>query len=583
MNANTDEMTCDVLIIGASMAGSCLARQLKLAHPELAITVIDKKQEFDYAIGESMLEIFWDYAANDLKLGPYLDSNHLSKHGLRFFFDSPEKNLTLSSMSEMGRAWNDSIPAHQINRKKFDEDLYHLNLKSGINVILNCGAKEITLDAESGHRVLTSDGKTIRSKWLIDAAGFNAPVARKLNLVKPIEDHSISSRWGRFKNINVLDHLGTQKWRERVNFNSRFLSTIHFMYKGYWFWLIPLEENLYSIGVVWRHDMVDLKIKSGSNFIEFMQSHQGIAEILGDNFELVDYHGLKNMSRIAGQFYSTDRWFLTGMSAAFLDPLFSSGSAFLSDSNRMIMDLIETDMAGDKQALKNKVVCYNAHSRWWLDNFLLHIKGNYHGSYDLLRQLFEPLLMDYFGLILPFSMTRQWGYDPTVDYGDGTALHHHKAMMIEHGPAMRVHKITDELAHFLKDHEGLLSNNSGHYFDLKITKSYNRHSLSRGKTLSPMAIAELHREMLELSVSLALTRMAQSIQCHIKDEFITMAVKAVLDQDVSLVEAFNHCTSIDASHAYASGPRSEIDECHNPSNLILIQQGVGHANNAANP
>lgn len=102
---------------------------------------------------------------------------------------------------------------------------------------------------------------------------------------------------------------------------------------------------------------------------------------------------------MADQFYSTDRWFLTGMSAAFLDPLFSSGSAFLSDANRMILDLIETDMAGDADTLRNKTIAYNAHSRWWLENFLLHITGDSRGSYDLMRQLFEPLLMDYFGLI----------------------------------------------------------------------------------------------------------------------------------------------------------------------------------------
>lgn len=562
MNTYTDELTCDVLIIGASMAGSCLARQLKLKHPELVITVIDKRREFDYAVGESMLEIFWDYAATDLKLGPYLDSNYISKHGLRFFFDSPEKNLTLSSMSEMGRAWNDSIPAHQINRKRFDEDLYQMNIKSGINVILDCAAKEITLDSASGHSVVTSDGKIIRSKWLVDAAGFNAPVARKLDLVKPIEDHVISSRWGRFKNINIIDHLGTQEWRERVNFNSRFPSTTHFMYKGYWFWVIPLEEDLYSIGVVWRHDLVDLQIKGENDFVQFMRSHQALSELLGESFEVVDYHGLKNMSRVADQFYSADRWFLTGMSAAFIDPLFSAGSAFLSDSNRMIMDLIETDMAGDQKALKNKVACYNAHSRWWLDNFMLHIKGNYHGSYDLMRSLFEPMLMDFFGLILPFSMMKQWGYDPSVDYGDGNALRKQKAMMIEQGAAVRVHKITNELSIFLQQHEGLFINNKDHYFDLKITKNYNRHSLSRGRTLSPMAIEELHREMLELSVSLAFTRMAQSTQKHIKDEILMMAVKAVLDHGASLVEAFDQFASMDAGYILAENQMlTDVEIC----------------------
>ena len=38
---------CDVLIIGASMAGSCLARQLKMRPTDMSITVIAKKLEFE--------------------------------------------------------------------------------------------------------------------------------------------------------------------------------------------------------------------------------------------------------------------------------------------------------------------------------------------------------------------------------------------------------------------------------------------------------------------------------------------------------------------------------------------------------
>lgn len=170
--------------------------------------MIDRKAEFDYGIGESMLEIFWDYAARDLKLGRYLDCNHLPKHGLRFFFDHPEKNLAIGEMSEMGRTWNDSIPAHQIDRRRFD----------------------------------------------------------------------------------------------------RFLSAVHFMYPGYWFWMIPLDQDVCSIGVVWRHDKApQIDIKGQDDFIAFMREHRALDQVLGRRSEVVDYGGMKNMSPMADQFSSTDR------------------------------------------------------------------------------------------------------------------------------------------------------------------------------------------------------------------------------------------------------------------------------------
>lgn len=530
------ETSCDVLILGASMAGSCLARHLKLKHPQLKVTVIDKKKEFDYGIGESMLEIFWDYAAKDLLLGPYLDSNHILKHGLRFFFDNEEKNLPLEQMSEMGRGWTDAIPAHQIDRKKFDEDIVKLNQKIGIQVLLGCDATEINLDKENGHKVTTSQGE-FTCKWLVDATGLQSLLGRQLDLIKPIEEHKISTRWVRVKGVNIIDHLGSDAWREKVHYNSRFLSTTHFMYKNYWFWMIPLEEDLYSIGLVWKNEEINLSLKSEGDFINFIFSHKALADIFGDSYQVLDYHGLKNMSRMADQFYSEDRWFLTGMSAAFLDPLFSSGSAFLSDANRMIVDLIETDMANDKRALRNKVATYNEHSRWWLKNFLLHITGNYHGSYDLLRQLFEPLLMDYFGLILPVSMSHQWGYDASIDV-DAKALRCMKDDMLANGAAMKVHKICDELAHYLEAREGLYTRNNNEFFDLKITKTYNRHSLSRGKTLSPDSIKELHMDMLQLSLTMALKRMAFSDGVDFPESQFSNAVEEYLVNGKTLCEVY---------------------------------------------
>jgi hypothetical protein len=375
----------------------------------------------------------------------------------------------------------------------------------------------------------------------VDAAGFAAPLARKLDLVESVEHHPIATRWARVKNINTLDHLGPEEWRSRVNYNSRFLSTVHFMYPGYWFWAIPLDENVTSIGVVWHLDKADINLKDKNAFIEFMGQHKAIAELLGEDFELLDFHGMKRISRISKQFYSADRWFLTGISAAFLDPLFSSGSAFLSDANRMIGDLIETDMAGDIEALQKKVTCYNVHSRWWLENFLLHITGNYHGSYDVMRQLFEPLLMDYFGLILPVSMSRQWGYDPAGDYSDGKALLDMKMKMIEEGPARLVHRITDELAEFLETHEGLFANNSGKYFDLKITRDYIKNSLGRGRNISPDAIVKLHGEMIELSVRLALDRMAVSVDREIDPDTVPMAVHEIARENKHLADVFQKC------------------------------------------
>src|SRR4029078_714752 len=102
MGAGHFDKSCDVLIIGARAAGGCLARQLSLQQPDLKVIVVDKKEDFDWWVGESTIEVWDDYAIRVLGLGPYLASNYIPKHGLRFFFDSEKKDLRIDEMSEIG-------------------------------------------------------------------------------------------------------------------------------------------------------------------------------------------------------------------------------------------------------------------------------------------------------------------------------------------------------------------------------------------------------------------------------------------------------------------------------------------------
>ena len=90
---STQDQSCDVLIVGAGMAGGYLAHQLRREQPDLDVIVFDKKESSDWWVGASPVEVFDDYIVRLLGLGLYMTSKHISKHGLRFFFDSAERNL----------------------------------------------------------------------------------------------------------------------------------------------------------------------------------------------------------------------------------------------------------------------------------------------------------------------------------------------------------------------------------------------------------------------------------------------------------------------------------------------------------
>lgn len=508
-----DAIQTDVLIVGASMAGSCLARQLKLAHPELKVTVLEKKRAFGHGIGESMLEIFWDYASKDLQLAHYLDSQHYFKHGIRFFFDNERKDAAVASMSELGRSWYHAIPAHQINRKSFDQDMVRMNRELGIDVRLGCAALELTLDgaSEDGHHLVRTADATFRCRWLVDAAGMAAPLGRQLGDVRKIDAHPVSSAWVRVKNIRLLDTLGSSAWRERVNYINRSLATVQFMYEGYWFWVIPVEQDTFSIGVVWHHDKSTLAVKSQAELMALMQSHQCLRELLGEQFEVLDFGAMKNMARVADRFFSDRRWFRTGMAAAFVDPLFSSGSAFLSDTNRMIGDLIKTDLQGDAAGFARKCWQYDAYSHWWLDNFILHITGNYHGSFEVQRIFFKILLMDYFGIVFPTSVGKFW---ETMPFGelDEAGLKAKLQAMVQSGAMQRAHAIKDELYQFLQREDKLGAHNLGRFHDVELGAVHMRNGLQRGANMNLQRIGEIQHAILVAIYEDALAVMLDHLQ-----------------------------------------------------------------------
>jgi flavin-dependent dehydrogenase len=500
---------CDALIIGSSMAGACLARQLKLRHPEINIVVLEKKTAFDHWVGESTLESFWDYAVKCLDLGYYLDTNHIYKHGLRFFYDSPEHDLPIAEMSEVGRSWFHTTPAHQLDRKRFDTDLYEMNIKSGVNVRLGVTVKDIDIAENGQHTVVASDGK-YQCRWLIDAAGFSSPVGAKLNLIRRNnQTHPINAYWGRFKNIANLDLLGDMHWRAKVNHTTRTLATTHFMYGGYWIWLIPIDKETFSIGVTNRTDMVDVSIRGKDQFIEFLKSHHCMRQLLTGESELIDFHKMIGISRQATQVFSESRWFLTGMSAAVLDPILSPGSALLADHNRMIGDLIDADLRGEQREFNNKIKAYNVYSKVWQENFFLHIKSHYHDCFDRQRVLFETLLMQWFGIVLPISMTQSWGYDPNLpdEAFDDMAVMAEK--MLAESCIHKIDKLLEDFHSYLRRRGVAYQNNQGQFYDIEIGGDAMFNTRTRGRHLCPQKIQAIEDRMVQVAYKNALSRMSE--------------------------------------------------------------------------
>lgn len=399
-------MDLDVAILGGGLAGSLLARQLRRSMPALRVGLFEKSTKTSFKVGESTVEIASSYLVRRLGLGTYLYDHHLPKNGLRFFFDTSEKDAPLHRMSEIGTV---SLPFHQsfqVNRARLERDLLELNTADGVFVQTGARVQAVTITENGGrHRfTVTSDSETCEhtSRWIIDATGRSSPVARAQRLRIPEEAHDIAAVWGRFEHVTDIDDIDTGDFRTRVRHSSRMLSTVHFCYDGYWIWFIPLKYGVTSVGVVGEPRELDVTCRTRAGFLSFLARHTAVNSLLTKAI-LVDIGSYAQLAYGTTRFFSGARWGLTGEAGAFADPFYSPGSDYIALENDFLTDLVRRDLEGESQGqLNERADLYDRFMLFRHDAVMLLYRSLYStlGSYELLSAKWDFDISGYYNLWL---------------------------------------------------------------------------------------------------------------------------------------------------------------------------------------
>jgi len=396
----------DVVIIGGGIAGGFLARQLVLAAPETRILVLEASPTIeDLKVGESTVELATHYMVRRLRLSGYLYREQLPKNGLRFFFDSPEKDVPLTEMSEIGSDHFPFHPSFQLERAKLERDLVTMNREAGVTVQLGAKVVDVELCAKSGHQIAYEQSgarKTVEARWVVDAAGRRHLLCRKMGQKVHKEDRlNTGGAWARYRGVRDLDAVPDDAFQARVRHTSRTLSTNHFMYEGYWIWFIPLAGNLTSVGVVYDKDVVDAAPRTADALDKFLREHRAVAELL-DGAELHDFGAYAHLAYYTDQFFSSERWALTGEAGAFVDPFYSPGSDFIAVANELIGDLILRDLSGEDAQWASRADLYNRFYKLKYESALRLYRNQYAtwGCYQVFRLKFLLDFHNYYNLIV---------------------------------------------------------------------------------------------------------------------------------------------------------------------------------------
>jgi flavin-dependent dehydrogenase len=341
-------------VIGGALAGASTALLLRRKCPNLRIALIERAAAFDRKVGEATVEVSAYFLNRILELGEHLQEQHLPKQGLRFWFSNSETK-TIEDCAEMGGRYLPRVPAWQLDRAVLDEEVLSRAVSGGATLIRPARVTGVELNEGALQKVSYTDSTgshEVTCRWVIDASGLAALLARANGWLIPNQEHPTTAVWARWRNVKSWD--SSSLLQRFPNYRAachglRHTATNHVVGPGWWSWFIPLKGGDVSVGVVFDQRLVTFPSGDniGSRLKQFLSGHPAAAEILKDA-EVIegDVHWRKNLpyhsSRICG-----DGFFLVGDAAAFLDPFYSPGMDWIAYTASCAADSIARQQAGE--------------------------------------------------------------------------------------------------------------------------------------------------------------------------------------------------------------------------------------------
>jgi len=357
----------DVLIIGAGPSGCVSAAYL---HKQgVKVKVVEKALFPRLVVGESLIPRVMDHFEEAGLLPALNNMNFEKKYGARFIRGDEVCHFDFSKKFTEGWDWTWQVP-----RADFDNAMAKEVANKGVDIAFE--SEVVAVDFEGSHSTTTvrdKDGSSylINAKYIIDASGFGRVLPRLLDLDTPsgLDPHSSI--------FSHIDDVNRPAGEEGTLISFDILDT------EVWLWVIPFSNGITSVGVVANTDFIESLSQTGDTTealqkaisqSDYYKKRFGELPFLFNPIKLVNY------SRSVKKMYG-DGYVLTGNSSEFLDPVFSSGVAFATESGMLAAKLIKKQLEGEHVDWE---VDYADHMKRGINVFSTYVKEWYTGNLQTL-------------------------------------------------------------------------------------------------------------------------------------------------------------------------------------------------------
>ncbi|MEK6643552.1 MAG: NAD(P)/FAD-dependent oxidoreductase [Planctomycetota bacterium] len=326
----------EVIVVGGGPSGSTASTIL--ADYGHNVLQLERSKFPRHHIGESLIpQTYWVLKRIGM-LDQMKKSDFVVKESVQFVAPSGRDSSPFYFPDRDPNEWSYTW---QVHRDKFDKMMLDNARSHGVHVVEQATVREVIFEngrAVGVKAVIGGETREIRAKVTIDATGQSGLISRQLNL-----------RYGdeKLKNAAIYSY-----WKGAIRGEGRNAGAtlvIALPNTQGWFWFIPLENDITSIGVV----APPAHLYNGRGDDPGAILDEEIANTPGLSRRLVNAERVKPIYTTADYSYRSrraagDGWVLVGDAFGFLDPLYSSGVLLALKSAELAADTIhEAIAAGD--------------------------------------------------------------------------------------------------------------------------------------------------------------------------------------------------------------------------------------------
>jgi flavin-dependent dehydrogenase len=392
-----DAVDCDVLIIGGGPAGSTAATLL--ARRGWRVLCLEKARHPRFHIGESLLPMNLPILE---RLGVLAAVEAIGVRKTGADFPKPGAGSDADSATNVFRFGRTLYPgpdhAFQVRRDEFDALLFAnareagADARDGVAVVgIAFGADDRPIEAQARD----ADGRTftVRMRYTIDASGRDTVLGNRLKTKRKNSRHQSAALFSHYRGV------------ERRPGQDAGNITIERFAHG-WVWLIPLRDDVMSIGAVCTPEYLKQRQGDGAEFLE--RTLRGIPTVQSRMLaaeRIAPVHATGNYSyrntRMCGP-----GWAMVGDAYAFIDPIFSSGVYLGMHGAERAADMVDAALrapaieARRQRALRKELDRGLAEFSWFIYRFtspvMRHLFANPSNSLQIEQAVISMLAGDVY-------------------------------------------------------------------------------------------------------------------------------------------------------------------------------------------